>query len=265
MFTRYRIIKPDFFSDIRRQATARALTMNQDALYNQLDRGAKVLENNQQCDYYLHAMGLMHQAKLKRVLDEMPGFLQDVDHRPLNVVDYASGQAIGSLVLNDYLHNKGVSPSTSTFRLIEPSLAAISLGTTYLAQSFRYYDMKARVLSVNGYLDNLRHCDIETDDSAVKLHIFSNIFDIPSFDVIDLAKKIEATQKGKNYFLCAGPYFDKNKKNPKNARMIEFTGHYHSRSMIVNGSTGMFDVPYNTASSEKKASLFFIQFMVDFG
>ena len=172
-----------------------------DYLHGQTNNGRKILESQEELDSYIRSYGLMHKEKMTNAYRELN---KRADLRSLGashkfqLVDYACGQGLASIVFVEYLKSIGITHQIDAMILVEPSRIALETGADHFT---------GPVKKVNKHLDNLGSHDIATSDDHIKFHLFSNILDMGDeyFDLKGLAKTILSSQKGTNYFICVSP------------------------------------------------------------
>lgn len=148
-------------------------------IWGELGRGRSVLSSERQLDQYLYSYGPMIQSQWNTVLHGISFPKGEVQ---LN--DYACGQGLASILLHDAYSSSDLSKITK-INLIEPSSVALNRAKALLECCYP----NANINVVNKYLDDVEKCEIELSDTAVKIHLFSNILDIDGFNQFDLLNK----------------------------------------------------------------------------
>ncbi|RLA06275.1 MAG: hypothetical protein DRQ51_09855 [Gammaproteobacteria bacterium] len=227
-------------------------------LWYELDRGKAVLQNNKQLQQYFFSYGNMHNKKLSVVYNRL---FDNLDINTLckncnvEIIDYGCGQGIGSIKLLNYLQEKNIPvEKISQITLIEPSEIALNKAVSFLEKT-------SNIKTLNKKLDDLNDDDLNTNNSAIKFHIFSNILDMGTtyFNIKNLTSKIKNSQKGINYFICISALdkekldlfmsyfygkenvieFDGEFKNDKNWKII-----FNIFKVNFNNSTNNDDIPF---------------------
>ena len=165
-----------------------------------LDHGIAVLNTEEQCNAYISAYGKMHQAKIEEVLSKIN--ITDFTNTEVQIIDWGCGQGLATVCLFDFFKRKNINLDLiKKVVLIEPSEMAL-----YRAKSHvnAYLKEEEKIVTVKKYLDNVTIDEI-TSYEPVTLHLFSNILDIPTIDLLLLANNIKANLKGLHYFFCFGP------------------------------------------------------------
>jgi hypothetical protein len=162
-------------------------------------RGITPLEQEVQLYAYMYWYGPMHNGKLKDSFRYLP---VDFFTKDISVIDWACGQAMGSMSYLDYLNTKESSQKISCFTLIEPSELALKRASLHVKKIME----DAEIKTINKDLDSLETKDLSNNNLETKLHLFSNILDIELFSMTKLTKLIFDTYKGENYFVCVSPY-----------------------------------------------------------
>lgn len=165
-----------------------AITPSPSDVHRELDYGHAILDTQDQLNKYLYAYGSMIRHQWIPMFNVLKAPLSNIE-----IIDYACGQGLASMLFFD--KHKDVR-NRSNITLIEPSKIALNRAKKIL----QCYLPKAKVKAINKVLDDVAKNDIQADDNAIKLHLFSNIIDMDVFDIGVLLDKI-TTIKGKSYFV----------------------------------------------------------------
>lgn len=178
-------------SFLEMRKVARASTRCNDELKQRLDHGRAVLRFEPELDQYLHTYGPM-------ILSQWGNLIRPGNHNLHNliresifwasngvqIIDYGCGQGTGSVIFHrafdDIMLEKLIS-----CHLIDLSTVALKRAKGVTECCFP----NAKVIALNKDLDDLNERDIRLDDKTLKIHIFSNILDIDSFNGLNLLKK----------------------------------------------------------------------------
>ena len=189
--------------------------------YPGLDHGTAVLATEEECSAYISAYGSMHQAKIYEVLEKIStaGF----HNSDIHIVDWGCGQGLATVCLLDFFDRHNIDfELVKRVVLIEPSEIALERAKSHVNAYFRCDD---RTVSVKKYLDDVAIDDISSHQ-PVTLHLFSNILDIPSIDLLKLSNKIKMNLTGIHYFFCWGPL------NRGNDRIDSFWNYFNEADSI---------------------------------
>jgi hypothetical protein len=141
----------------------------------------------------------MHEAKLIKVFTKLLEYLDFSNNPKIKILDYACGQGLGSIVFLNHIEKyyKYSLCNLMKIILIEPSIVALERAKLLLNES-------AELQCINKYLDDLVEADLKTNDTPIKVHIFSNILDMGDtyFNLQNLVDVILKSQGGINYFVC---------------------------------------------------------------
>lgn len=192
-----------FYSDIK------------DELYRQLNRGIALLETHEQMCKYLDAFGKMHKAKLLHAFDKLPLSLFEDD---IEVIDWGCGQGIGSIVLFDYLKDRGIKNNIKRITLIEPASKTLERARLHLQP---YTKGKLVVNSIGKFFHDIDQHEIQTEPGRTLIHIFSNILDVAEIDLKKLAGLVDSSVRSESYLVCVGPL------NPGNNRLDAFFNYFN--------------------------------------
>ena len=175
--------------------------IEQESLYEQLARGVNVLDDDDHLNMYLRSFGLMHKAKADEAFRNLPK-PKDLFSEEIEIYDWGCGQGTASVCLLDFLRTCKITPKIKRVNLIEPSNLAVNRAVDILSC---YKEIKSvEIRTVVKKFDDLDLSEIESYNCR-KLHLFSNILDVASFDLARFTQLFQQTQKGGNYIICVGP------------------------------------------------------------
>ena len=178
--------------------------VERDKIYQEMQGGTAVLENEDTLNMYLNSYGNMHYAKLMEAFSRsVPQTFQD----KIEIFDWGCGQGIATICFLDFLNYNRIACSLRTIHLIEPS----NLAGERAENIIHYFYPKVKVNRLQKTLDELSSKDFEKTNTT-KIHLFSNILDVTSFDLSLFIHFFQQTFSGKNYFYCVGPYYPNNKR-----------------------------------------------------
>jgi hypothetical protein len=187
------------FSEIRNLCVQLYSVVSSDDIFRSLQRGVKVLTEQNQLLAYVNSYGKMHQAKMMSAINPIE---EDDLQGELEIYDWGCGQGLASICFIERLNEKGIGYSVNKFTLIEPSEIAIKRASLHL----RKFSADTHIITINKDLDSLENEDFESSENKTKIHLFSNILDIDLFSMVGLIKLIEYNFRGKNIFICASPF-----------------------------------------------------------
>lgn len=164
-------------------------------VWDELDRGHSILTSQEQLDQYFYTYGPMVQSQWTYILKARSLNTLISDCNSVEIIDYACGQGLASMLFFDKF--KKARKTVSGITLIEPSKIALDRAKIILQCSYAETEIEI----VNKELDDIEQSDIKRNDNATKIHLFSNILDIDGFDINQLVNTI-LNQKGKNCFLA---------------------------------------------------------------
>lgn len=218
----YNIQNPSFNSIIELNASLVPLQYrSRPWQYPGLNHGTAVLTTEEQCNAYIAAYGNMHQGKINEVLDEIK--IHDFANTDLQIIDWGCGQGLATICLFDFFNKHNLSLDlVKKVVLIEPSEVARDRAKTHVNAYLRDED---KIVVIGKYIDDVKVDDIVSDE-PVTLHLFSNILDIPSIDLLRLANCIKTNLKGLHYFFCWGPL------NQGNNRIDSFWSYFNEADSV---------------------------------
>lgn len=173
----------------------------QERLYDELIRGTKILDDEPHMNMYLKCYGNMHEAKIRYALDHMPNVRQ-LFSEDIELFDWGCGQGLATICTLDYLAERRITPHIRRITLIEPSNAAITRASEIIKCYSPCKEVEIRL--VEKTFDLLAQKDVSSLNCR-KLHLFSNILDVATFDLVQFTHLFQETQKGGNYIVCVSP------------------------------------------------------------
>lgn len=165
-----------------------------------LSHGTACLSNDAQLCCYMAAYGEMHKGKMQEILGKFP--YKNIDDN-LEIIDWGAGQGLGTVCVVEALRMFGLESKLQKVTLIEPSKAALDRAKLHVQCAVKE---DVYIETLNYFLpkapDNeLTGIHIE---EPICIHVFSNILDIPSVDLKELAFLVSSSGY-RHYFLCVGP------------------------------------------------------------
>ena len=175
-------------------------------LYEDLKRGKGILDDEAHLNMYLRSYGKMHKAKLDAAFKSLPEIASTFSDE-IEIYDWGCGQGIASICLLDYLQSKNIGYKIKSINLIDPSACATKRAEDVIS----CYDNSITINTVNKAFDDLAVEDFAVN-STKKLHLFSNILDVETFDLAQFTNLFQHLFHGFNLFVCVGPYYSNNKR-----------------------------------------------------
>ena len=130
-----------------------------------------------------------------------------LEGRNIEIIDWGCGQAIATCILIDYLIVNGFSPNITSITLIEPSLIALERGKELIHQIFQTDELEeCKINFVNKSIDDVLTEDLESESNSIKIHLFSNIIDMPVFDLNNLHELIVNSFHEYNILVVTSPF-----------------------------------------------------------
>jgi hypothetical protein len=187
--------------------------VNQDELFERLNRGIKIIDDENLLFKYIQSFGNKHKIKL---YDAFEKIIAKFNGEKINIIDWGCGQAFATTMLIEYIKEKNINLHINDICLIEPSKLALSRGLLHIdILKTDNYNIKA----INCDIDCLKKEDLVINNSYKTLHLFSNILDVESFNLnTDFLQKISSNFKNDNTFICVSP----NINDKRNSRIDLF-------------------------------------------
>lgn len=174
-------------------------------LYNDLERGTGILDDEAHLNMYLYSFGKMHRAKLDVAFNCLP--VKDIFAEDVEIYDWGCGQGTATICLLDSLAEKQITPNIKNIYLIEPSASAVKRASEVIL----CYDSSYKVTPIIREFDRLSTGDFKINNTR-KIHLFSNILDVDAFDLAQFIHLFQQIFGSENYFICVGPYYSNNKR-----------------------------------------------------
>lgn len=183
-------------------------------LQQEVNHGVDLLSSEESLDCYMSAYGDMHVSKCRAAMMNFPF---DQLNGSIEIVDWGCGQGIGSATVIDILKQRGYLQWLRRITLIEPSAKALERAVCNVS---KLTNSSIEIDAKNVFLPACNNAPQNTLTAlgyryANIIHVFSNILDIDTINLAEVAK-IVASSQGKHYVLCIGP------KNGSAYRMEQF-------------------------------------------
>lgn len=197
--------------------------------YPGLEHGRAILSTPEQLAAYTAAYGRMHQEKVKISLDAIKRQEGNLN-TDISIIDWACGQGVASMCCIDWLKENKYNFRIDQIILIEPAKLAVKRAVCHLSAFLKENN---RITTHCSYFQNLSNEDITTN-SSVTIHFLSNILDIFSVNLQDLALKIGGKAKGIHYVCCISPLFS-------NSRRIKaFCNYFNEPEVVLEESRSQY-------------------------
>jgi len=188
-------------------------------LFNSLGRGVNLLDSHEQLCQYLYSYGNMHEEKIHAALNHLQP--SAYSGKTIQIIDWGCGQGLATVCFFDYLHEHNVRADVSHITLIEPSRSALDRAKLHVQA---YVDTE-KISALQRYANEITVEDI-VSDVDVTIHFFSNILDVESVDVRQLAQTVADVICGEHFFVCVGPM------NANNQRIDAFYNWFQNPELI---------------------------------
>ncbi len=190
----------------------------------ELINGIGLLQSETAMNAYIVAYAEMHIAKCRVALQNFPFDKLDGS---IEIVDWGCGQGIGSLCTIEALAQRDLAMWLKNITLIEPSNNALNRAVINVK---KITGNIVNVFQINQYLPGYgQNNEIEGLSYKNKnvIHIFSNILDITSINLIKLAKMVANLDRN-HFILCMGPM------NSYSFRIDQFTDIFNNQEFFLN-------------------------------
>ena len=173
----------------------------QEELHSDLESGRCIIDDEPHLCQYMHDYGKMHQAKLEYSYNLLP---PDFFDNEIEIIDWGCGQGLATMVYCDFLSQKNIKQNIHSVTLIEPSELALKRASLHIKAILP----KAEIRTINKFIGSLKTEDFLLNQRINKLHLFSNILDVESVDLIILKKLVSSLFRSTSYYICVSPIYD---------------------------------------------------------
>lgn len=170
-----------------------------DELFEQLNRGVELLDSEPLLHMYFYSYGQMHAEKLTYAFKQISPYIKSAEK--IDIVDYGCGQGLATMCYHDFVKDCNLQQQVRSITLIEPSALALSRAALLCSCFFP----EATITAIQKGFDELLESEIRIDAYCPTLHLFSNILDVESYDIVVLADKIKTSCQGDNEFVIVSP------------------------------------------------------------
>lgn len=170
-----------------------------DGLFDQLNRGVELLDSEPLLQMYFYSYGQMHAEKLMYAFKQLSPYIKSA--KKIDIIDYGCGQSLATMCYHDFINDYNLQQQVRSITLIEPSAFALSRAELLCSCFFP----EASITAIQKGFDELLDDEIRIDVDCPTLHLFSNILDVESYDIVPLADKIKTSCQGDNEFVIVSP------------------------------------------------------------
>ena len=137
------------------------------------------------------------QAQLHKAFENIPPIF--FEQPVINIIDYGSGQAIGTMCYVDFLKHNDYIQRINKVTLFDPSENNLKRAALHVSKN----RPDAEIITIIRHIEDLDDEDIVCNENIPTLHI---LYDLDwEFDVGNFAQVISDNLKGYNQFVCVGP------------------------------------------------------------
>ena len=219
------------FSEIMKTVYESPYFTPSDTLWKKLDRGRAIIDSEPVLNQYLNSLGPMILSQWKTLLNPKHSSSYRLISEAfacsapagVEIIDYGCGQGTGAMMFHEAFHDALLNQVIS-YRLIDLSTIALRRAKGVTECCFP----NAKVIALNKSLDDLNRNDITINKKTLKIHIFSNILDIASFNLAKLFDKV-VCMPGEHIIIAVSQDRDFKGGSPRvktsYKRLVEFTEH----------------------------------------
>lgn len=185
----------------------------------ELDRGRLTIHRQELLNQYLFSYGPMVDRQWSHVLPKTFDMLSDNKDEKVHIFDYGCGQGLATLLLLE--KTAGLEGMIEDVTLIEPSQIAIQRAGQIIGCKLP----DTNIHSINKELDDLDKNELKIDKDKMNIHLFSNIFDIDSFDQFEVFNKL-LKEGGSHYVIAVSNDRDFKGGSPRLESLYNAIQHY---------------------------------------
>ena len=191
----------------------------------EVNHGVSVLRTDDGLNCYLAGYGEAHAAKAFKAVKSLSNSTYT---EPFEVYDWGCGQGVATLCLIEHLREIGLLHNLKRVTLIEPSEVALARAKFNIEQAAPGIKIISQEKGLPAIVELPFECMDKLDVKHSKvLHLFSNILDIKTIDLRNLAKLISS--KGHRHVVaCIGP------ANLQEDRINSFCGNFSDKAATFN-------------------------------
>ena len=167
-------------------------------LHESLNRGVDILDSEPLLQMYIYSFGKMHNAKLQYAFENIHNKL---DYKEIEIVDYGCGQGLATICYHDFMIEHNAKQIVRRITLIEPSVMALSRAELLCS---KFYP-EAEIVAINKRFDELANNDLVLFPEIPTIHLFSNILDVESYNIVKFAELVKNSSKGDNEYVIVSP------------------------------------------------------------
>lgn len=170
-----------------------------DELHEMLNRGVDILDSEPLMQMYFYSYGCMHSEKLSYAFENLNVYIKTAN--VVDIIDYGCGQGLATMCYHDYIAKECPQQQVRSITLIEPSEIALARAELLCGSFFP----DASITAIRKPFDELKVSDIAPQNDIPTIHLFSNILDVESYDVISLSNIVKSICLGDNEFVIVSP------------------------------------------------------------
>ena len=212
--------------------------------------GLDILTSSDELHEYKFKCDQKHNAKLQSAFNQFvlkAGELNITLRGNLDIIDLGCGQALATFLFIDYLLASGIDNLfINKIILIEPSEIAVKRGVAIINKMMEGTSLHSLIKVVTKKLDQVDVSNLYTYNANVKLHLFSNILDVPGLDIHQIVSVISKSQKNMNYFICVSP----NISAEKNTQLDLFFRLFQNEYATIDISKRTSNIPFTLFSGK---------------
>lgn len=195
----------------------RRLLMHDYGLKDQLNWGKKILSSKEELAQYWYTYSKMIHDQWKHFWRIATPLQTD---KPTELVDHGCGQDLASCLLFDQYGYK-LGRHIKKVTLIDASSQALAAAEKIIWLYFQRFGQKVKINTVNKTIDNVEPSEVISNDNTDKIHLFSNILDMDTWNHTEYFQSLLKLGKRQTYF-CVSPYrdFDGGEKRFRDIRSL---------------------------------------------
>lgn len=208
-------------------------------IWSNLGRGKGVLKSFNELNQYLYSYGGMISGQWEKLFSHVEF---KIDQEKYELVDYGCGQGLAGLLLKENVREE-LFPRVEKVVLIDPSIYAL----VRAAAVYHNIAPHAKIVLVCKKFDDVTVDDLHHNVALTRIHIFSNVLDLPNYRPFELFAKllqeghhnIFAVSHDRHHNGGSQPFYEiKNALDNQDKIMVHFSQIYQYKC----GKDDKFDV-----------------------
>jgi len=211
-------------------------------LKDELNWGKKVLESKEELAQYWYTYSKMIHEQWKHFWSIATPL---EPKNAIELIDHGCGQGLATCLLFDHYGEK-IGRYIQKLTLIDASSQALNAAEKIVKLYLQRFDQTATINIVNQTIDNIEPSKVVSNDDMHKLHLFSNILDMNTWNHTEYFQSLLRIGEKQTYF-CVSPYrdFDGGESRFRDIRSLFTSTCINEGHKITNNDLSIFSFREN--------------------